>query len=69
MNIRYMGLRDHSAMFDKEYIFLGSGPDMKNQNKIYEVPYIVGSFLCSRYPEDVNKANMSGIIFKEVKKK
>ncbi len=69
MNIRYIGHKDHSAMFDKEYIFKGSAQIMENQYKVYKVPDSVGGFLCRRFPENVDRANMTGIIFKEVKKK
>jgi hypothetical protein len=69
MQIRYIGRNDHSAMFDQEYIFLGSRKNIKNQYKIYDVPDQVGGYLCKHFPENIDKANMTGIIFKEVKKK
>jgi hypothetical protein len=69
MHIQYIGHKDHSVMFDEEYIFKGSGFNIQNQYILYNVPDSMGAFLCKNYPENVDSANSKGIIFREVKKK
>ena len=69
MKIRYIGLNNHSVMYDKEYEFLGSDKNINNQFKTYDVPDTVGAFLIKRFKENSRNTAMTGIVFKEVKKK
>ena len=60
IKIQYTGHKPHVINYqDTCYTFING--DIK------EVPAFMGRFLCSKYPENLESAQVKGLIFKEVK--